>query len=65
MLSFGICIGALSLHLGMVAFGHPRPQFGDFTLAFAVVTAISASATIWHLRFSPTAGEELTGRRTS
>ena len=38
------------------------PALGDFTLAFLVVTAISASATIWHLKFAPDAGDDLAGR---
>ena len=63
MLSLGICVGALALHLGMMATGRTVPLLGDFTLAFLVVTAVSASATIWNARFSATAGDELSGRR--
>ena len=62
MLSLGICVGAGALHLGMLATRRSTPGFGDFTLAFLVVTAISASATIWNMQFSRRAGHELSGR---
>jgi Na+/melibiose symporter-like transporter len=62
MLSLGICIGAGALHLGTVAAHRSAPGFMQFTVAFLLVTAISALATIWHLRFAPTAGDELSGR---
>ena len=63
MLSLGICVGALSLHIGMLATARTVPLLSDFTLAFLVVTAVSTSATIWNARFSPTAGDELSGRK--
>ena len=62
MLSLGICVGAGALHLGMAATGRQTPSFGDFTLAFLTVTAISALATIWHLKLAPDAGDGLSGR---
>lgn len=61
MLSFGICIGAASLHVGMLSSGHIHPQLTDFTLAFLVVTTVSATATIWNRRFAPDAGAQLSG----
>jgi len=63
MLSLGVCVGALALHVGMLARSHERPMLSDFTLAFLIVTAISASATIWNRRFDKDAGAELSGRR--
>jgi len=63
MLSLGVCAGALALHIGMLAGGHSGPRLADFTLAFLIVTAISASATIWNRRFAPDAGADLSGRR--
>ncbi|MEB3045449.1 MFS transporter [Rhizobium mulingense] len=61
MLSLGICIGALALH-GSMAFNEVEtPSLGDFSTAFIVVTLISITATFWNLRFSPTAGEEISG----
>ncbi|MEG3175984.1 MFS transporter [Sphingomonas sp. RB3P16] len=63
MLSLGICVGAASLHVGMLGGGHTRPQLGDFTLAFLVVTAISTSATIWNARFAADAGDAMSGHR--
>jgi EmrB/QacA subfamily drug resistance transporter len=62
MLSLGICIAASALHLSMMAHGAEKPAFGDFTAAFWTVTAISALATIWNLRFHPDAGSEISGR---
>jgi len=62
MLSFGICVGAGALHLGMLASRRATPGLGDFTAAFLVVTAISAAATIWNMKFSAQAGDELSGR---
>lgn len=61
MLSLGICIGALALHASMAFNGVETPELGDFSTAFIVVAIISISATIWNLRFSPTAGEEISG----
>jgi len=65
MLSLGICVGAGALHVGMLATHRRTPQLSDFTLAFLVVTAVSALATIWNLRFSPDAGDELSGRASA
>ncbi|MBB2699513.1 UNVERIFIED_ORG: EmrB/QacA subfamily drug resistance transporter [Rhizobium esperanzae] len=63
MLSLGICIGALALHGSMAFNDVETPTLGDFSTAFVVVTLISITATIWNLRFSPTAGEEISGYR--
>ena len=65
MLSLGICVGAGALHLGMLATHRATPGFGEFTLAFLVVTVVSASATVWNMRFAEKAGDELTGRSSS
>ncbi|MDR3508823.1 MAG: MDR family MFS transporter [Caulobacteraceae bacterium] len=61
-LSLGICMGAGVLHLGMLARGGATPSLWDFSLAFWGVTAVSALATIWNLKLSPTAGAELSGQ---
>ncbi len=63
LLSLGICVGAIALHIGMLIHGHATPGFPEFTLAFAVVTAISAAATIWNRRFARDAGAELSGHK--
>jgi EmrB/QacA subfamily drug resistance transporter len=63
MLSLGICAGAASLHIGMLGSGHVTPQLGDFTLAFLVVTLISATATVWNRRFAADAGAQMSGHR--
>jgi len=65
MLSLGICVGAGALHAAMLAARQATPGLAQFTFAFLVVTSISALATVWHMRFSPTAGDELSGRRPS
>jgi EmrB/QacA subfamily drug resistance transporter len=62
MLSLGICIAASTLHLSMLAHQAEKPALGDFTVGFLVVTAISALATIWNLRFAADAGDEISGR---
>lgn len=63
MLSLGICVGAAALHVGMLGGGHTLPRLGDFMLAFWVVTAVSASATIWNARFAADAGAGMSGHR--
>ena len=63
MLSFGICVGAASLHIGMLGSGGSRPDLSAFTLAFLVVTAVSATATIWNRRFAVDAGADMSGQR--
>jgi EmrB/QacA subfamily drug resistance transporter len=62
MLSLGICVGAGALRVGMLLAHRATPSLSDFSLAFLVVTAISALATPWHMRFSRQAGDDLTGR---
>jgi EmrB/QacA subfamily drug resistance transporter len=62
MLSLGICTAAAALHGSMMLHGRVQPVFTDFTTAFWIVTAISAAATIWNLRFAPDAGAEMSGR---
>jgi len=63
MLSFGICAGALLLRLAMGLGGHAQPRVMDFSFAFIVVTLVSLSSTVWHLRFAHDAGHELSGHR--
>jgi EmrB/QacA subfamily drug resistance transporter len=62
MLSFGVCAGAGALHLAMLAGHRATPALRDFTVAFLAVTAVSALAVLWNLRFSERAGHELSGR---
>jgi len=61
MLSLGICIAAIALHVATMASGHLTPSLRDFSAAFWVVTAISLSATFWNARFAPDAGAEISG----
>ncbi|MET0240483.1 MAG: MFS transporter [Sphingobium sp.] len=61
MLSLGICLAAIALHVAMLASGSTTPTLIDFSVAFWVVTGISLSATIWNLRFAPDAGAEISG----
>ena len=64
-LSLGICAGAAALQAGMLVNGRERPAPPDFTLAFLLVTGISALATIWNLRFARDAGASMSGRSSS
>jgi EmrB/QacA subfamily drug resistance transporter len=61
MLSLGICVGAIALHVSMLAMGHGEPRPIDFSLAFWVVTFISLTATLWNLKFAPNAGADISG----
>ena len=63
MLSLGICIAALALHASMFVRTHLLPQLNDFSTAFVVVVLISLGATFWNIRFSKTAGMEMSGYR--
>jgi hypothetical protein len=45
----------------MAVDGHAVPRFGDFTVAFWAVAAVSLTATFWNLRFAPDAGHEMSG----
>ncbi|PNU06725.1 MDR family MFS transporter [Novosphingobium guangzhouense] len=65
MLSLGICVAAMALHLAMLASGDAAPTLHDFSVAFWVVTAISLTATIWNLRFAKDAGAEISGHGES
>lgn len=61
MLSLGICVAAMALHLAMVVRGDVAPTLRDFSTAFWVVTAISFTATFFNLRFARDAGSEISG----
>ncbi|GGD07203.1 MFS transporter [Aureimonas glaciei] len=61
MLSLGICVAALSLHVSMQVGDRPQPELADFSAAFVVVIAISLLATIWNWRFAPGAGSDISG----
>ena len=61
MLSLGICVGALALHVSMSFNDSETPQLHDFSAAFLFVTAISITATFWNLRFSRNAGSDISG----
>ncbi|HVI49980.1 MAG TPA: DHA2 family efflux MFS transporter permease subunit [Candidatus Sulfotelmatobacter sp.] len=61
MLSTGICVAALSLHLSMAMFGHVHPTLADFSSAFLMVTAISAAALVWNRQFDPAVGTDISG----
>lgn len=66
MLSLGICVGAIALHLAMLAGGGGEtPVLADFSVAFWVVTSISLTATLWNVRFASDAGAEISGHAPS
>jgi len=62
LLSVGVSLAAVVLHGAMTAGGRRIPAFGDFTIAFAVVCAISATATVVNWRFPSGAGAKIGGR---
>lgn len=62
MLSMGICVGAAALELGMLVSHRSVPSLPDFSLSFLVVTAISMSATFWHMQLARNAGDDMSGR---
>jgi EmrB/QacA subfamily drug resistance transporter len=64
-ISVGVCAGALALRGSMMAAGHVEPHASDFTAAIAATSAFAGIATLIHLKFSPNAGEDLSGRRGS
>jgi hypothetical protein len=64
MLSMGICVGAGALHIGTLVTHRASPSLPSFSLAFLAVTLVSASATIWNMKFSRHAGDELSGHAT-
>jgi EmrB/QacA subfamily drug resistance transporter len=63
MLSLGICVGALALHASIHLGGRLHAQLSDFSVAFVVVALISLAATYWNMKFSKTAGAEISGHR--
>jgi MFS family permease len=65
MLSAGVCTASLALRGSMVASQHAEPQAMDFTIAIAIICAISVTGTLAHLRFPRNAGEALSGRKAS
>lgn len=62
MLSLGICVGGTALHLSMVTHARLLPDFGDFSVAFWTVTAISLLAVFVNSRFDRHAGDDLAER---
>jgi EmrB/QacA subfamily drug resistance transporter len=62
-LSIGICISAATLHLSMAYARHASPEFGDLSVAFLVVSAISLLAGPLCASLSEGAGDDLTGHR--
>jgi EmrB/QacA subfamily drug resistance transporter len=63
MLSLGICVGALALHASIHLGGRLHARLSDFSVAFVVVAVISLAATWWNMKFSKTAGAEISGHR--
>jgi EmrB/QacA subfamily drug resistance transporter len=65
MLSLGICVSAEALHVSIVLSGHTHAMLSDFSVAFLVVTAISALASPVCARLPKQAGDQLTGRQSA
>jgi EmrB/QacA subfamily drug resistance transporter len=62
-LSSGVAAAALVLELASYFGGEPELSLFDFGVAFYVVGAISLASLAWFVRLSPTAGEEIAGRK--
>lgn len=61
-LTFGIAAGAASLEASMALAHHAHPAIDDFSIAFAVVAAISMLGAPLSAAMPRAAGDELTGR---
>lgn len=64
-LSLGICTAATALELGPRLMHRDALHLGDFSVAFVIVAAISASALFWNRRFAPDAGAAMSGHRAN
>jgi EmrB/QacA subfamily drug resistance transporter len=62
MLSMGICTGALVLSAALALSGRSQANLADFSLAFLVVSAISALASPVCARLPANAGDDIAGR---
>ncbi|MBB4099361.1 DHA2 family efflux MFS transporter permease subunit [Sphingomonas kyeonggiensis] len=62
-LSLGICIAAMALELGPRLAHWEQFELGDFSLAFVIVTVISASALFWNRCFAHDAGVAMSGHQ--
>jgi hypothetical protein len=63
--TFGISVGALSLHVSMLASHHGVPTPADFSLAFVAVALLTTIAAPIALGMPRDAGDDLTGRRSA
>ncbi|WP_420137447.1 MFS transporter [Sphingomonas sp.] len=60
-LSLGICTAATALEIGPMLSGRADLRLGDFSAAFLVVAAISATALLWNRQLAPDAGATMSG----
>ncbi|MBB3228327.1 EmrB/QacA subfamily drug resistance transporter [Luteibacter sp. Sphag1AF] len=63
MLSLGICVAAAALHASVTLHGHTQPQLDDFSVAFLVVTLVSAVAAPICALLPRNAGAQMSGHR--
>ncbi|MGE5269001.1 MAG: MFS transporter, partial [Thiohalocapsa sp.] len=61
--SIGVGTGALILYLMLAMHGGAQPAAGDFSVALAMVAAVSLLSVPFFLRMSPEAGAAVSGRR--
>jgi Na+/melibiose symporter-like transporter len=61
-LTLGIAVSAAALAACLAVRGHAQPLLGDFSVAFLVVTGISALAPLISLQLDRSAGAELSGQ---
>jgi MFS family permease len=64
MLSLGICVAAMSLHVSMVVGDREHPALQDFSAAFLVATAVALLALYWNAKLPADAGTEISGHRS-
>jgi hypothetical protein len=61
-MSAGVAVGALMVEMSLNWRGATEFTAADFTPAFLVVAAISASSALWFWRLPADAGAEMSGR---
>jgi len=64
-LSTGVAVGALVVEITLRLKHAPAMSAADFPPAFLAISVLAASAALVFMQLSPTAGEELSGRRAA
>jgi hypothetical protein len=64
-LSTGVAVGALVVEITLRLKHAPAMSAADFPPAFLAISVLAASAALVFMQLSPTAGEEISGRRAA